>query len=117
MGMALTGKVAPYKLGFGPFPSDVYHAPYPNALHGVSVQDSLAGLEKLFKFDIDPARVAAIIYEPVQGEGGFYAAPAEWVKALRELCDRHGILLIADEVQSASPHRQAAGQRAFRRGA
>ncbi|MFB9159624.1 4-aminobutyrate--2-oxoglutarate transaminase [Chromobacterium violaceum] len=100
MGMALTGKVAPYKLGFGPFPSDVYHAPYPNALHGVSVQDSLAGLEKLFKFDIDPARVAAIIYEPVQGEGGFYAAPAEWVKALRELCDRHGILLIADEVQS-----------------
>ncbi|MBP4051060.1 4-aminobutyrate--2-oxoglutarate transaminase [Chromobacterium violaceum] len=100
MGMALTGKVAPYKLGFGPFPSDVYHAPYPNTLHGVSVQDSLAGLEKLFKFDIDPARVAAIIYEPVQGEGGFYAAPAEWVKALRELCDRHGILLIADEVQS-----------------
>ncbi|QIY80009.1 4-aminobutyrate--2-oxoglutarate transaminase [Chromobacterium violaceum] len=100
MGMALTGKVAPYKLGFGPFPSDVYHAPYPNALHGVSVQDSLVGLEKLFKFDIDPARVAAIIYEPVQGEGGFYAAPAEWVKALRELCDRHGILLIADEVQS-----------------
>ncbi|MCD5330211.1 4-aminobutyrate--2-oxoglutarate transaminase [Chromobacterium piscinae] len=100
MGMALTGKVAPYKLGFGPFPSDVYHAPYPNALHGVSVQDSLAGLEKLFKFDIDPARVAAIIYEPVQGEGGFYAAPAEWVKALRALCDRHGILLIADEVQT-----------------
>lgn len=100
MGMALTGKVAPYKLGFGPFPSDVYHAPYPNTLHGVSVQDSLAGLEKLFKFDIDPARVAAIIYEPVQGEGGFYAAPAEWVKALRALCDRHGILLIADEVQT-----------------
>ncbi|XLM20402.1 4-aminobutyrate--2-oxoglutarate transaminase [Chromobacterium piscinae] len=100
MGMALTGKVAPYKLGFGPFPSDVYHAPYPNALHGVSVQDSLTALDKLFKYDIDPARVAAIIYEPVQGEGGFYAAPAEWVKALRELCDRHGILLIADEVQS-----------------
>lgn len=100
MGMALTGKVAPYKLGFGPFPADIYHAPYPNALHGVSVQDSLAGIEKLFKFDIDPARVAAIIYEPVQGEGGFYAAPAEWVQALRELCDRHGILLIADEVQS-----------------
>ncbi|AUH49637.1 4-aminobutyrate--2-oxoglutarate transaminase [Chromobacterium sp. ATCC 53434] len=100
MGMALTGKVAPYKLGFGPFPSDVYHAPYPNALHGVTVQDSLAGLERLFKYDIDPARVAAIIYEPVQGEGGFYAAPAEWVKALRELCDRHGILLIADEVQT-----------------
>ncbi|OHX12771.1 4-aminobutyrate transaminase [Chromobacterium sphagni] len=100
MGMALTGKVAPYKLNFGPFPGDVYHAPYPNALHGVSIAESLTGLERLFKYDIDPARVAAIIYEPVQGEGGFYAAPAEWVKALRALCDRHGILLIADEVQS-----------------
>ena len=100
LGMALTGKVAPYKLNFGPFPSDVYHAPYPNALHGVSVAESLTGLERLFKYDIDPARVAAIIYEPVQGEGGFYPAPAEWVKALRALCDRHGILLIADEVQT-----------------
>ncbi|KUM03266.1 4-aminobutyrate--2-oxoglutarate transaminase [Chromobacterium subtsugae] len=100
LGMALTGKVAPYKLNFGPFPSDIYHAPYPSALHGVSIAESLTGLERLFKYDIDPARVAAIIYEPVQGEGGFYPAPAEWVKALRALCDRHGILLIADEVQS-----------------
>ncbi|OQS31928.1 4-aminobutyrate--2-oxoglutarate transaminase [Chromobacterium haemolyticum] len=100
LGMALTGKVVPYKVGFGPFPSDVYHAPYPNALHGVSVEDSLNGLEKLFKYDVDPKRVAAIIFEPVQGEGGFYVAPSEWVVRLRKICDEHGILLIADEVQS-----------------
>ncbi|MDN0077214.1 4-aminobutyrate--2-oxoglutarate transaminase [Crenobacter sp. SG2303] len=100
MGMALTGKVVPYKVGFGPFPGEIFHAPYPNALHGVSTADSLAGIEKLFKCDIDPARVAAIIFEPVQGEGGFYQAPADWVEALRALCDKHGILLIADEVQS-----------------
>ena len=100
MGMALTGKVAPYKLGFGPFPSDVYHGVFPNSLHGVSVAESIASIEKLFKYDIDPARVAAIIFEPVQGEGGFYQAPADWVRALRQLCDQHGILLIADEVQA-----------------
>ncbi|MGH8780214.1 4-aminobutyrate--2-oxoglutarate transaminase [Paraburkholderia sp.] len=100
MGMALTGKVAPYKLGFGPFPSDVFHAPFPNALHGVSVEDSLKAIEFLFKADVDPKRVAAIIFEPVQGEGGFYPAPAEFVRALRKLCNEHGILLIADEVQT-----------------
>lgn len=100
MGLALTGKVAPYKLGFGPFPGDVYHAPFPNALHGVSVQDSLDAIAALFKADIDPRRVAAIIVEPVQGEGGFYVAPPEFLRALRALCDEHGILLIADEVQT-----------------
>lgn len=102
MGMALTGKVAPYKIGFGPFPGDVFHAPYPNALHGVGVTsaDSIAAVETLFKADIDPKRVAAIIFEPVQGEGGFNPAPAEFVRALRKLCDAHGILLIADEVQT-----------------
>ncbi|WP_028535350.1 4-aminobutyrate--2-oxoglutarate transaminase [Paludibacterium yongneupense] len=100
LGMALTGKVVPYKVGFGPFPGDVYHAPFPNALHGVSVADALAGLEKLFKYDVEPQRVAAILFEPIQGEGGFYPAPVEFVVALRALCDRHGILLIADEVQS-----------------
>ena len=100
MGMALTGKVAPYKLGFGPFPSDVFHAPFPNPLHGVSTADSLKAIEYLFKADIDPKRVAAIIFEPVQGEGGFYPAPVEFVRALRKLCNEHGILLIADEVQT-----------------
>jgi 4-aminobutyrate aminotransferase len=100
MGMALTGKVAPYKIGFGPFPSDVFHAPFPNPLHGVTTADSLKAIDALFKADIDPKRVAAIIFEPVQGEGGFYSAPAEFVRALRKLCNEHGILLIADEVQT-----------------
>lgn len=100
MGMALTGKVAPYKLNFGPFPGDVFHAPYPNAVHGVTTADSIKAIEMLFKADIDPKRVAAIIFEPVQGEGGFYAAPAEFVRALRKICNEHGILLIADEVQT-----------------
>ena len=100
MAMALTGKVAPYKAGFGPFPAEVYHAPFPIAYHGVSVQDSLDALEHLFKFDIEPARVAAIIIEPVMGEGGFYIAPPEFLQALRVLCDKHGIVLIIDEIQT-----------------
>nr|WP_218884313.1 4-aminobutyrate--2-oxoglutarate transaminase [Burkholderia guangdongensis] len=100
MGMALTGKVAPYKLGFGPFPGDVFHAPYPSALHGVTTADSLKAIETLFKADIDPKRVAAIIFEPVQGEGGFNPAPADFVRGLRKICNEHGILLIADEVQT-----------------
>jgi len=100
MGMALTGKVTPYKTGFGPFPGEVFHAPFPNPLHGVSVDDSLRAIGQLFKSDIDPQRVAAILFEPVQGEGGFYQAPAEFVRALRALCNQHGILLIADEIQT-----------------
>ncbi len=100
LGMALTGKVAPYKVGFGPFPSDIYHAPFPSALHGVSTERALQALEGLFKTDIDPGRVAAIIVEPVQGEGGFQAAPADFMRGLRAVCDQHGIVLIADEVQT-----------------
>lgn len=100
MGMALTGKVFPYKVGFGPFPSEIYHAPFPIEAHGVSVDDSLAALQALFKSDVDPKRVAAIILEPVQGEGGFYPAPVAFMRALRSLCDQHGILLIADEIQT-----------------
>jgi 4-aminobutyrate aminotransferase len=100
MGMALTGKVVPYKVGFGAMPADVFHAPFPVPLHGVSVADSLAALDRLFKSDVDPARVAAIIVEPVQGEGGFYEAPRDFMVALRKICDQHGMLLIADEVQT-----------------
>ncbi|MDR6538277.1 4-aminobutyrate--2-oxoglutarate transaminase [Variovorax soli] len=100
MGMALTGKVAPYKSGFGPFPGSIYHVPAPVALHGVSVEDSLAAIDRLFKADIDPEQVAAIILEPVQGEGGFYIQPPEFMRAVREICDRHGILMIADEIQT-----------------
>ncbi|MEE2764653.1 MAG: 4-aminobutyrate--2-oxoglutarate transaminase [Pseudomonadota bacterium] len=98
--MGLTGKVKPYKAGFGPFPADIFHAPYPNAYHGVTVEESLAALDDLFLCDIEPDRVAAIIIEPVQGEGGFYAAPADFMQALRKRCDDHGILLIADEIQT-----------------
>ncbi|MBP7242117.1 4-aminobutyrate--2-oxoglutarate transaminase [Amaricoccus sp.] len=100
MGMALTGKVAPYKLGFGAMPADVFHAPFPAETQGVTVEDSLAALRRLFAADVDPARVAAIILEPVQGEGGFNPAPTAFMQALREICDQHGILLIADEVQT-----------------
>lgn len=100
MTLSLTGKVTPYKEGFGPFASPVYHARYPDALHGVSVEDALASLDALLRSDISPQQVAAIIYEPIQGEGGFYVAPPAFVQALRQLCDRHGILLIADEIQS-----------------
>ncbi len=100
MGMSLTGKVVPYKTGFGPFPGSIYHVPAPIALHGVSTQDALDAIDRLFKADIDPRQVAAIIFEPVQGEGGFYQMPADFVRAIRALCDAHGIVMIADEVQT-----------------
>lgn len=102
LGMALTGKVAPYKAGFGPFPAEIYHAEFPNPLHGVSEADSLRTIEHLFKYDIEPSRVAAIILEPVQGEGGFYIASPAFAQAIRALCDKHGILMIADEVQTGA---------------
>ena len=100
MAMALTGKVNPYKQYFGPLPGEVYHVPFPSALDGVTTQDALQALDMLFEADIPPQRVAAIIIEPVQGEGGFRVAPAELLQALRAICDQHGILLIADEVQT-----------------
>ena len=98
--ISLTGKVQPYKAGFGPMLPEIYHLPFPAAYHGVTVEDSIDALQLLFKADVDPARVAAIIIEPVQGEGGFYAAPAELMRKLRQICDQHGIVLIADEIQS-----------------
>ncbi|MGG4773408.1 4-aminobutyrate--2-oxoglutarate transaminase [Paenalcaligenes sp. Me52] len=100
LGMALTGKVNPYKLGFGPFPGDIYHALYPNAQAGVTIEDAKEALKHLFLADVDPKRVAAIILEPVQGEGGFNVCPPEFMRFLREKCDEHGILLVADEVQT-----------------
>ena len=100
MGMALTGKVVPYKVGFGPFPAEVFHVPYPIEYHGVTASDSLSALQTLFKSDVEPSRIAAMIIEPVQGEGGFYPAPAGFLQALRALCDEHGIVLIIDEIQT-----------------
>lgn len=102
MTLGLTGKVAPYKTGFGPFPAEIFHAQFPNALHGVSIDDAMASLESVFKNDVEASRVAAIIIEPVQGEGGFNVAPPEFLQRLRALCDQHGILLIADEIQTGA---------------
>ena len=100
MGMSLTGKVDPYKKGFGAMMPDVWHVPFPQEVHNITTEDAMSGLTKLFKADLDPARVAAIIFEPVQGEGGFYPAPKGLVRAIRKLCDEHGIVMIADEVQT-----------------
>ncbi|MCW8198741.1 4-aminobutyrate--2-oxoglutarate transaminase [Verminephrobacter aporrectodeae subsp. tuberculatae] len=100
MGLALTGKVNPYKAGFGAMPPDVWHVPFPAEALGVSVDDSLQAIDRLFKTDVDPRRVAALIIEPVQGEGGFYVAPLKLFQSLRAVCDEHGILLIVDEVQT-----------------
>ncbi|MBF7052105.1 4-aminobutyrate--2-oxoglutarate transaminase [Halomonas sp. KAO] len=100
MTLAMTGKVLPYKNDFGPMPGDVFRAPFPVPYHGISEEDSLKALKTVFKTDIAPHRTAAIVIEPIQGEGGFYAASPSFLKALREICDEHGILLIVDEVQS-----------------
>jgi 4-aminobutyrate aminotransferase len=96
--VALTGKVQPYKAGFGPFAPEIYHVPFP--CHCANLEDTKKAMEQLFKCDIEPSRVAAIIFEPVQGEGGFNPIQAEAVHWLRALCDHHGIVLIADEVQT-----------------
>ena len=96
----LTGKAQPYKVGFGPLVPGVFHAPYPNEAAGICVQDALNGVDQIFKTSIPADEVAAIIVEPVQGEGGFNPAPSAFLQGLRERCDQHGIMLIADEIQS-----------------
>jgi 4-aminobutyrate aminotransferase/(S)-3-amino-2-methylpropionate transaminase len=98
--MAMTGKVLPYKKKFAPLPAEIYHVPFPHEPFGVSVEDSLRAIDMLFRADIEPERTAAIVLEPVQGEGGFIPASTELLQALRKLCDKYCILLIADEVQT-----------------
>ena len=100
LGMSLTGKVAGYKYGFGAMAPEIHHAAFPHEFHGVTVEESLRDLRRLMATTIDPERIAAFIIEPVQGEGGFYAAPPEFLQALREIANQHGIVLIADEIQS-----------------
>ncbi len=100
LGMGLTGKVVPYKHGFGPMPAELYHATFPDPLRGVTAEDALHALADLFKYDVSPERVAAIIIEPVQGEGGFNVAPPELLHGVRAVCDEHGIVMIADEIQT-----------------
>jgi 4-aminobutyrate aminotransferase/(S)-3-amino-2-methylpropionate transaminase len=100
LAMTLTSKFHPYKTGMGPFAPEVYRAPYPNAYRGPTATDALAGLERLFETHVAPDHVAAIVFEPQLGEGGFVPAPGEYVEGLRAICDRHGIVLVADEVQT-----------------
>jgi 4-aminobutyrate aminotransferase / (S)-3-amino-2-methylpropionate transaminase / 5-aminovalerate transaminase len=100
MALSLTGKAAPYKLAFGALPAEVHRIPFPIPHFGVTVDDSLKALQAVFASDASPDRVAAILVEPVQGEGGFHPAPPQLLRGLREVCDRHGILLIADEIQT-----------------
>ena len=100
MTMAMTGKVLPYKRDFGAMPAGVFHAKYPNALYGISIDAAMNSIDDILTTDIAPESVAAIVVEPVQGEGGFHVAPPEFFRRLRALCDQHGILLIADEVQT-----------------
>ena len=98
--LGMTGKISPYKKDVGPFPSDIFRAPFPSLRDGITVQDALTGLRNLFLTDAQPERIAAIIIEPVLGEGGYTPVPFEMLHALREICDTHGIMLIADEIQS-----------------
>ncbi|MGU0160715.1 aminotransferase class III-fold pyridoxal phosphate-dependent enzyme [Escherichia coli] len=100
--LALTGKVNPYSAGMGLMPGHVYRALYPCPLHGISEDDAIASIHRIFKNDAAPEDIAAIVIEPVQGEGGFYASSPAFMQRLRALCDEHGIMLIADEVQSGA---------------
>ncbi|WP_300038418.1 4-aminobutyrate--2-oxoglutarate transaminase [uncultured Roseobacter sp.] len=98
--LGMTGKISPYKKDVGPFPADVFRAPFPSVRDGITVEDALTGLKNLFLTDAQPDRVAAIIIEPVLGEGGYTPVPFEMLRELRAICDAHGILLIADEIQA-----------------
>ncbi|MGV8202801.1 aminotransferase class III-fold pyridoxal phosphate-dependent enzyme, partial [Pseudomonas aeruginosa] len=100
--LSLTGKVVPYSAGMGLLPGGIYRAQYPNPVHGVSSDDAIASIERIFKNDAAPSDIAAIILEPVQGEGGFNVAPKDFMARLRALCDQHGIVLIAYEVQTGA---------------
>ena len=100
LALAMTAKTSPYKQNFGPFPGDVYHAPYPYEFRGWTAERALTALDDLFESEVAPGNVAAIVIEPVLGEGGFVPAPAAFLRGLRERCDRYGIVLVADEIQS-----------------
>jgi len=100
LSLSLTSNTRPYKQGLGPFAPEVYHVPFPNAFRGISTADALDALERAFVMQVGPESVAAIVVEPVQGEGGFVVAPPEFMAGLRRVCDRHGIVLVADEVQT-----------------
>lgn len=101
MGMALSARMDPFKVGFRPFPSEIYRIPFPDAYHGVTLDDTKRSLNTLFQSDAEPTQIAAAIFEPVQGEGGYNIAEPAFIEYLRGLCDEHGIVLVADEIQTA----------------
>jgi 4-aminobutyrate aminotransferase/(S)-3-amino-2-methylpropionate transaminase len=100
LALSLTGSVVPYKQNFGPYATETYQVPFPYEYRGWSTEKALASLNELFESAVSPQRVAAVIIEPVLGEGGFVPAPAEFMRELRALTEQHGILLIADEIQT-----------------
>jgi 4-aminobutyrate aminotransferase/(S)-3-amino-2-methylpropionate transaminase len=100
LALTMTSRTHPYKKGLGPFAPEVYRAPYPNAYRGPDAESALAALERMFTTHVSADHIAAIVFEPQQGEGGFIPAPAEFVSGLRRICDEHGIVLVADEVQT-----------------
>lgn len=100
MGMGLSARMTPFKTGFRPFPTEIYRIPFPDSFHGVSFDAAVNAIDTLFRSDADPGAIGAVIFEPVQGEGGFNVANRNFLKYLRELCHRHEFVLIADEIQS-----------------
>jgi len=100
MGMGLSARMVPFKQGFRPFPTEIYRLPFPDAFHGVSLDDTKRAFETLFRSDCPPDQIAAIFFEPVQGEGGYNIATPDFIAFLRDLCDTHGIVLVADEIQT-----------------
>jgi 4-aminobutyrate aminotransferase / (S)-3-amino-2-methylpropionate transaminase / 5-aminovalerate transaminase len=100
MGMGLSARLNPFKVGFRPFPTEIYRLPFVDAYHGVSLDDTRRAFETLFRSDIEPEQIAAIFYEPVQGEGGYNIADGEFMRYIRDLCDQHGIVMVADEIQT-----------------
>ena len=100
MGMALSARMVPFKQGFGPFPTDVFRMPFPDDFHGITLDETKRAFETLFRSDCPPDQIAAMFFEPVQGEGGYNIATPEFLTYLRNLCDEHGIVLVADEIQT-----------------
>jgi len=98
--VGLSARLHPFKVGFRPFPTEIYRIPFPDAYHGVSLDDTRRAFEILFRSDIEPEQIAAMFYEPVQGEGGYNIADPELIRYIRELCDQYGIVMVADEIQT-----------------
>ena len=100
MGMGLSARMNPFKVGFRPFPTEIYRLPFPDSFHGVSLEDTQRAFKTLFNSDVQPDQVAAVFFEPVQGEGGYNIAQPEFIRYLRDLCDQHDIVMVADEIQT-----------------